>query len=46
MLPAFHGDSVRAYEHTIVEVTEREIATWPIGRPFALTPACRRSRSR
>jgi cytochrome P450 family 135 len=38
MLPAFHGDSVRAYEQTIVEATEREIATWPIGRPFALHP--------
>jgi cytochrome P450 family 135 len=38
MLPAFHGDSVRDYEQTIVETTEREMATWPSKTPFALHP--------
>ncbi|WP_420108433.1 cytochrome P450 [Mycolicibacter arupensis] len=32
--PPFHGKRVRAYEQIIVEETLREIATWPIGKPF------------
>ncbi len=38
MLPAFHGDSVNNYEQTIIEATEREMATWPSQTPFALHP--------
>jgi cytochrome P450 len=38
MLPAFHGERLRAYEALVREATEREIATWPVGRPFAVHP--------
>ena len=36
MLPPFHGERMRAYETVMAEATEREIATWPVGRRFAL----------
>ncbi len=36
MLPAFHGERMRAYESVVLEATEREIATWPVGQPFAV----------
>ena len=36
MLPPFHGERMRAYEETIAEETEREIATWPLGETFEL----------
>lgn len=32
--PPFHGKSIRAYEQIVVEETLREIADWPIGKPF------------
>lgn len=32
--PPFHGKSIRAYEQIIVDETLREIADWPIGKPF------------
>lgn len=32
--PPFHGKSIRAYEQIIVEETLREIADWPIAKPF------------
>ncbi len=38
MLPAFHGERMRAYESVVREATEREMASWPIGRPFAIHP--------
>ncbi len=38
MLPPFHGERLRAYETTIEEITEREIAAWPRDRGFALHP--------
>ena len=38
MLPPFHGQRMRAYEQTIAEVTERELAGWPLGTPFAVHP--------
>ena len=38
MLPPFHGERMRAYEDVIREVTEREIATWPRERAFAIHP--------
>ena len=38
LLPAFHGEAIASYAQMIADVTEREIATWPIGRPFALAP--------
>jgi len=39
MLPPFHGERMRAYERTMEEVTEREVARWPEGEPFQLHPA-------
>ena len=39
MLPPFHGDRMRAYEPTVREATEREIARWPADRPFAVHPS-------
>jgi cytochrome P450 len=42
MLPPFHGARMRAYEDTVREVVEREVATWPAGEPFALHPRMQR----
>jgi cytochrome P450 family 135 len=39
ILPAFHGDRMRAWEATIRDITRAEIARWPVGRPFALRPS-------
>jgi cytochrome P450 family 135 len=39
MLPPFHGERMRAYEQTMVEATEAELARWPTGEPFPLQPA-------
>jgi cytochrome P450 family 135 len=36
LLPPFHGERMRAYEATIVQASERSIASWPIGRPMRL----------
>lgn len=33
--PPFHGKRVKAYEQIIVEETMAEMATWPVGKPFA-----------
>jgi cytochrome P450 len=38
LLPPFHGEAIERYTEMIAEATEREIDTWPIGRPFALAP--------
>jgi cytochrome P450 len=35
LLPPFHGERVRSYEHIVEEEVMREIATWPEGREFA-----------
>jgi cytochrome P450 len=42
LLPPFHGESVRAYAGLIREIADREIETWPVGRPFALRPHTQR----
>jgi cytochrome P450 len=34
VVPQFHGNRVRRYEHIIEEEVMREIATWPEGREF------------
>jgi cytochrome P450 len=39
MLPAFHGDRMRAYEPIVREAAEREVARWPTDRPFAVHPS-------
>jgi cytochrome P450 len=38
LLPAFHGEAIAAYERMIAEAAEREIARWPLDRPFSLAP--------
>jgi len=36
LLPSFHGEAVARYAQMIADVAEREIDSWPIGRPLAL----------
>src|SRR4051812_28956829 len=36
MLPPFHGERMRGYLETMREATERDMARWPVGRPFPL----------
>jgi cytochrome P450 family 135 len=38
LLPSFHGESVRRYVEVMAEATEREVATWPVGKELALRP--------
>jgi cytochrome P450 family 135 len=38
MLPAFHGERMRAYEEVIEEVIGREIDSWPQGEEFRIHP--------
>jgi len=38
LLPPFHGEAVQRYIDMIVEVADREIDRWPVGKPFALAP--------
>jgi cytochrome P450 len=38
LLPPFHGEAVQRYVEMISRVAEREIESWPIGKPFALAP--------
>jgi cytochrome P450 family 135 len=39
ILPAFHGDRMRAWAATVRDITRAEIARWPVGQPFALRPS-------
>ena len=36
MLPPFHGERLRAYAGLVREAAERDIESWPLGRPFSL----------
>ncbi len=38
MLPAFHGERMRAYEAVIGEVISREVDSWRIGEEFRIHP--------
>jgi cytochrome P450 len=38
LLPPFHGEAIARYMQMIADAADREIASWPIGRPFALAP--------
>jgi cytochrome P450 family 135 len=38
MLPAFHGERMRAYADVIHEATDKSIESWPVGEPFTLLP--------
>jgi cytochrome P450 len=42
LLPPFHGQSVTRYGELIREITERDMETWPVGRPFAVRPHTQR----
>src|SRR5436190_8290039 len=39
MLPSFHGQRLKAYEQTMIEATDREIDSWPVGEPFTVMPS-------
>lgn len=36
LMPAFHKSTMEQYGHTIVEVTNEIIATWPTNKPFEI----------
>lgn len=38
MLPPFHGERMRAYEHVVRAAIDREIDSWPVGEPFPIHP--------
>ncbi len=38
LLPPFHGEHIRAYESVVRDAVARDVAGWPVGRPFALHP--------
>lgn len=38
MLPAFHGERMRAYEGVISEVAGAEVDSWPVGSTFPIHP--------
>jgi cytochrome P450 family 135 len=38
LLPPFHGESVRRYIEVMAEATEREVASWPLGKEIELRP--------
>jgi len=38
LLPPFHGEAIARYQQMIADAAEREIASWPLRRPFALAP--------
>jgi cytochrome P450 len=42
LLPPFHGERVRRYGELILELTRREMGSWPVGEPFALRPHTQR----
>ncbi len=39
LLPPFHGERMQAYAETMRDVAEREVASWPRGRSFAVQPS-------
>jgi cytochrome P450 len=40
--PAFHGQRLAAWAGTIADITAAEVASWPVGQPFALRPRMQR----
>ncbi len=42
LLPPFHGERVRRYGELILEITRREMGSWPVGVPFAIRPHTQR----
>ncbi|HMJ32329.1 MAG TPA: cytochrome P450 [Baekduia sp.] len=41
VLPPFHGERLQAYADDMAEIAARDLATWPLGEPFALEPRMR-----
>jgi cytochrome P450 len=39
MLPPFHGKRMQAYADVMLEATDVEIDSWPVGEPFPLLPS-------
>jgi cytochrome P450 len=42
LLPPFHGERVERYGELIVEMTRREMESWPVGEEFAMRPHTQR----
>ena len=42
LLPPFHGERVQRYGELIAEITRQEMASWPVGEPFAMRPHTQR----
>ncbi len=42
LLPAFHGEKMKRLTGLMVELTEREVRSWPRGTPVALHPRLQR----
>jgi cytochrome P450 len=42
LLPPFHGERVQRYGELILEMTRKEMESWPVGEPFALRPHTQR----
>ena len=42
LLPPFHGERIERYGELIVEMTRREMESWPLGEPFAMRPHTQR----
>jgi cytochrome P450 len=42
LLPPFHGERVERYGELIVEMTRKEMESWPVGEPFPLRPHTQR----
>ena len=38
LLPPFHGEAIDRYQQMISDAAEREISSWPVGRPIRLAP--------
>jgi cytochrome P450 len=41
LLPPFHGEAVQRYGEIVERIVAEEIASWPLGEPFALHPRMR-----
>jgi cytochrome P450 len=41
LMPAFRADTISRYQDAIAELVEKDMESWPLGRPFALLPHMR-----
>lgn len=42
LLPPFHGERIERYGELILDVTRREMKSWPVDEPFAIRPHTQR----